>query len=35
MDQDGRVLADDLTRLLDRLAAAKVGSVGLLGSTAA
>jgi 4-hydroxy-tetrahydrodipicolinate synthase len=35
MDQDGRVLADDLTRLFDRLAAAKVGSVGLLGSTAA
>jgi 4-hydroxy-tetrahydrodipicolinate synthase len=33
MDASGRVLADDLTGLLDRLAAAKVDSVGLLGST--
>jgi 4-hydroxy-tetrahydrodipicolinate synthase len=33
MDASGRVLADDLTGLLERLAAAKVDSVGLLGST--
>jgi 4-hydroxy-tetrahydrodipicolinate synthase len=33
MDPSGRVLADDLARLLERLAAAKVDSVGLLGST--
>ncbi|MDB5557366.1 MAG: dihydrodipicolinate synthase family protein [Enterovirga sp.] len=33
MDAGGRVLADDLARLLERLVAAKVDSVGLLGST--
>ncbi len=33
MDTGGRVLADDLARLVERLAAAKVDSVGLLGST--
>ncbi len=33
MDEGGCVLTDDLARLLDRLAAAKVDSVGLLGST--
>jgi 4-hydroxy-tetrahydrodipicolinate synthase len=33
MDTSGRVLAEDLARLVERLAAAKVDSVGLLGST--
>ena len=33
MDAGGRVLAEDLARLVERLAAAEVGSVGLLGST--
>jgi 4-hydroxy-tetrahydrodipicolinate synthase len=33
MDAGGRVLADDLARLVERLAVAKVDSVGLLGST--
>ena len=33
MDEGGRVLVDDLARLLERLAAAEVDSVGLLGST--
>ncbi|WP_159715975.1 dihydrodipicolinate synthase family protein [Geminicoccus flavidas] len=33
MDQDGRVLVDDLAVLLDRLVAAGVDSIGLLGST--
>jgi 4-hydroxy-tetrahydrodipicolinate synthase len=33
MDAGGRVVANHLARLLERLAAAKVDSVGLLGST--
>lgn len=33
MDEGGHVLVDDLARLLERLAAAEIDSVGLLGST--
>ena len=33
MDREGRVLAEDLAVLLDRLVAAEVDSIGLLGST--
>ncbi|NNM72512.1 dihydrodipicolinate synthase family protein [Enterovirga aerilata] len=33
MDAGGRVLAEDLARLLERLAAASVDSIGFLGST--
>ena len=33
MDENGRVVADDFARLVERLTAAKVDSVGLLGST--